>query len=302
VRDRLLILSDGKPGHLNQSIAFAKHLGYDYDVVPVRFRNRAAKALSYLADRLHLSLDQLFHCEAGGGGYKAVVSAGSETYYPNRVIAKQRGIKSVAIMLPQGYRYDFDLIVAQQHDNPPEQKNVISLPINLAYVEPQGLVTAEESRKYVSFIIGGDSKQGRLEPELLRHQLTQIFELFSAYDFWLTTSRRTSEDVEKVLREFDWSWAVYFSEEQVNPIPDFISQSDYLFLTSDSSSMISEAVSSGTAYVEILSSSSQQSAGGKFSMMLDSLLKSGAVHLFAGDTGKANRKINLAVELGKVKL
>ena len=35
---RLLILSDGKPGHVNQSIAYAKYLGYGYDLHPVNLK------------------------------------------------------------------------------------------------------------------------------------------------------------------------------------------------------------------------------------------------------------------------
>ncbi len=36
----ILILSDGKPGHVNQSIAFAELSGANYSIVEVTFRNR----------------------------------------------------------------------------------------------------------------------------------------------------------------------------------------------------------------------------------------------------------------------
>ena len=169
--DRLLILSDGKPGHLNQSIAFARHLGYAYDICSVGFKSWLAKAASYLADRFGLQIEQLVHLDSFAGSFRAVVSAGSETYYANKLLAKRLGAKSVAIMLPQGYRYDFDLIVAQQHDDPPDRPNLISLPINLSYVEPQGLVMPVKGRKYAAVIVGGDSKQGEMDPEVLRKQL-----------------------------------------------------------------------------------------------------------------------------------
>ena len=118
---RLLILSDGKPGHVNQSIAFARHLGCEYDLVPVRFKRRLYKGLSYLADRFGYYSTNLFNAERLSQRYAAVVSAGSETYYANRTLARQLGCKAIAIMLPQGYRLDFDLIVAQQHDEPPHE-------------------------------------------------------------------------------------------------------------------------------------------------------------------------------------
>ena len=294
ISDRLLILSDGKPGHLNQSIAFAKHLGYDYELRRVAFRGRLAKLISYVADRLALHWWWLFSCEKGDGEYFAVVSAGSETYYANRLLAGELGIKSVAIMLPKGYRYDFDLIVAQHHDAPPLRGNIIPLPVNLSYVVPQGLVKPEFGRKYVAVIVGGDSKQGRLVPEQLREQLRQVFALFPGYGLWLTTSRRTSSEVEDMLRDFDWERAVFYSKEPINPIPDFLAQSDYVFLTADSTSMISEAVSYGTACVEVLPASGTAIASGKFGRMVDDLQKQGAVHIFNGEIGSAHGKINLS--------
>ncbi|MDB4470686.1 mitochondrial fission ELM1 family protein [Deltaproteobacteria bacterium] len=293
---RLLILSDGKPGHLNQSIAFARHLGCEYDVLPVAFRSRIAKGFSYFADRLRLRLEFLFTNKPISGSYGAVVSAGSETYYANRVLADKLSIKSIAIMLPKGYRYDFDLIVAQQHDDPPQQRNIISLPINLTYVDPQGLVQPEGGRKYVSVIIGGDSKQGVLEAGPLREQLRKVFELFPEHDFWVTTSRRTSASVEAVLREFSWNRAVYYSQEKINPIPDFLAHCEYVFLTADSTSMISEAVSYGQSCVEILSPA-EEGKGGKFYRMMECLQEAGALRRFDGTLHSANKKIDLSQAL-----
>ena len=36
----------------------------------------------------------------------------------NKAVARRLGIPSVAVMLPRGYRFDFDLIIAQAHDDP----------------------------------------------------------------------------------------------------------------------------------------------------------------------------------------
>lgn len=297
---RLLILSDGKPGHLNQSIAFAKHLDCQYDVCSVRFKNRLCKAVSYLADSLGVRLQWLFQNDPFTGNYRAVVSAGSETYYANRVLAARLGAKSVAIMLPKGYRFDYDLIVAQQHDDPPLQDNIISLPINLTYVEPQGLVVPVEGAKYVSFVIGGDSKQGRLDPQLLREQLKQVFSLFPQHRFWMTTSRRTPAGVEAVLREFEFERAIYYSQEQINPIPDFLQLSEYLFLTADSTSMISEAVSYGSSCVEIFPPAGNLASQGKFGRMLAALQENESLHLFDGHLGAMRRKIDLLAALQKI--
>ena len=43
--NKALILTDGKAGHENQSKAFARALGCDFDLVEVHFRSAFHKAL-----------------------------------------------------------------------------------------------------------------------------------------------------------------------------------------------------------------------------------------------------------------
>ncbi len=50
--DKVLILTDGKAGHENQSKAFARALGCDFDLVEIHFKSAFHKVLSYLFDHL----------------------------------------------------------------------------------------------------------------------------------------------------------------------------------------------------------------------------------------------------------
>ena len=291
---RILILSDGKPGHFNQAIAFARHLGCRYDVVSVALRSRALKWLSYLLDNCGIHRSWLFSATVPEQQYSAVVSAGSGTYYANKTIARQLGCPAVAIMYPQGYRMDFDLIIAQEHDRPPQKSNILTVPVNLCYAEPNGVVIPDREERYIAFIIGGDSSRGRLEAGPLEQQIKRILELFPAHRIWLTTSRRTPVSVDKMLRQFTYARAVFYSEEQVNPIADFLAHSEYVFLTADSSSMISEAVCSGAAAVEVLPLLEGHSERGKLSFLIKRLEQLGSLHVFNGQVGAADRKINQA--------
>ena len=49
---KAIVLTDGKAGHENQSKAFARALGLDFQLVPVKFKSSFHKMLSYLFDRL----------------------------------------------------------------------------------------------------------------------------------------------------------------------------------------------------------------------------------------------------------
>ena len=293
---KLLILSDGKPGHVNQSIAFARLLDLPFVIRQVSFGNRLNKAISYILDRLGLSALSLFKIDGDLPECSIVVSAGSETYYANRVLSRSLGARSVAIMLPQGYRYDFDLIVAQQHDRPPVRDNILTLPVNLSYPEPKGLVCRDGDKPCVSLIIGGSSRHYRMDAAVLEKQIKQIFALFPGADFLATTSRRTPPEVEALVDNGRFRYKVIASRQEVNPIPDFLAISDYVFVTEDSTSMISEAVCFGQANVELLSLMGNGKAN-KIERMIAALEQQGCLHVFDGALGKRDRKIDLQANL-----
>ena len=48
---KAIVLTDGKAGHENQSKAFARALGLDFQLVPVKFKSPFHKMLSYFFDR-----------------------------------------------------------------------------------------------------------------------------------------------------------------------------------------------------------------------------------------------------------
>lgn len=298
---KVLILSDGKPGHVNQSLALARHLGLDYELCRVGFKNRIYKGFSYLFDHLGWYTSSLFSSESVASDYCGIISAGSDTYYANKVLSRRQKCRSVAVMLPRGYRYDFDLILAQKHDRPPMRENIQLLPVNLSFPEPAGIVNVEEGKRYVSLVIGGNSKLFKIERGLLQRQVEQVFSLFPDSDLLVTTSRRTPMEIEDMLKSFPFAQSIYFSSGEGNPIPDFLQISDYVFITEDSSSMISEAVSFGRACIEILPLSGGCSAN-KSSRLIEDLEKQNCLHLFDGKLGKSHSKIHLAEYLDGINL
>ncbi|WP_316346955.1 ELM1/GtrOC1 family putative glycosyltransferase [Desulfuromonas acetoxidans] len=297
----LLILNDGKPGHVNQSLAFAKLLNRDYRLLDVGFKYRTSKGFSYVADRFGFYSPRFFMADIPTDHYDAVVSAGSETYYANRTLSRCLGCKSVAIMMPKSYRLDFDLIVAQQHDNPPAQANIVSVPINLSFSQPQGVVTPVTAERYIALIVGGDSAQQKLDVDLLRQQVEKIMQLFPDHKVWLTTSRRTPVAAEQMLRDYPFTDPIWYSDNPVNPISDYLHGADYVFVTADSSSMISEAVSFGNACVEVLPLSVPMPTRGKFFRLLSRLETMDCLHVFDGSCRSCKKKVDLCFILNKPK-
>ena len=253
---RILIISDGKPGHLNQSIAFCKIKDVSYDILEVKFKSKFHKALSYFFDKLGYYTDFLFtdYKKYYGDFYDAVISAGSGTYYFNKYISKKYNKKAIALMLPKSYNYkDFYYIIAQEHDNPVRQDNILTLPLNLSFPKEKGYVKKIEDKKSLAIIIGGDNDVFDMEHELIKDELDDIFEKYPDYLKYITTSRRTSKEIEKLINEYKFDYKLIYSEEpNINPIGDFIAVCDEFFITTDSTSMLSEVRANSEAKINII--------------------------------------------------
>lgn len=251
---RILIISDGKPGHLNQSIAFCKIKNISYDILEVNFKLKIFKLFSYALDKFERYSDELYkeYKNYNYEFYDAVVSTGSSTYYFNKFISKTHNLKSIALMLPKSYRYDdFDYIIAQKHDKPPKLENIIEVPLNLSYTVPKNIIKSKE--KSIGIIIGGDNNVFVMDVENIKNVLNLIFKSYDGYLKYITTSRRTSKQIEDLLNEYEFDYKLIYSQTpSINPIPDFINLCSELFITIDSTSMLSEAKANSNADISII--------------------------------------------------
>lgn len=291
---KALIFSDGKKGHLNQSIAFCSYIGKDYDIVEVRFKNRFLKILSYLFDRIGLYTMSIFDMSMNprftheDDEFCLAVCAGSSTYYASKVIAKELELKTIAMMLPSGYRYDFDIIFAQTHDNPPKRKNIIEIPANFSYIQPSNIY--KPKKQSIGIVIGGNNSYLQMDKDKLKSQLDFIKEQFKDFEIAITTSPRTPKEIEDFVKSYKFDYEVIYSENPINPIPDFLSYCDIVFITSDSTSMISESISFGEANIVILPLVSKKE--NKFNSFISKLETDGYLHIFNGKIENRNKKID----------
>lgn len=315
---KALIVTDGKPGHENQSRALCEALGLTPEFVRVDYR-AGGKALSYPLDWLRIRWGGLFRAEwegerpmrEGSGTPRAVrlvAGAGSTAYYPVKCLAGRMRCPSVAILTPRGYRLDFDCIVAPEYDRPPSRPNLVPVPVNLCSVDP-GRYTREVAefaarhpweRPAAGFIVGGDNAVSTLDANELEAQIRRARKLLPEHEFWVTTSRRTPPAVDEVIAQFPFDYSLVYSRTpDYNPTPAFVGACDRLFVTSDSASMISEAVCFGSAAVEILLTR-QNRRDNKFLRLIRALEQRGALHVFDGSLGDARVKIDLNEHLHRV--
>jgi hypothetical protein len=298
---KLLIVTDGKAGHENQSKAFCSALGYDYDCVRVSYPTRFHKALSYLADRLGFVLDFPFTIAKTDGYYAAVVCTGSTAFYPGKIAARRRGIPVAAILFPGGYRLsNFDCILAPGFDRPPRLPNIVTLPVNLTSTSASfyeaGVAAFRkrhtQKKPAVAVIVGGPNSFATMTAGAMKRDLDRLFAATDGKERWVTTSRRTPREVEELIDGYPFDYKLIYSRDTFNPIPAFVSLCERLFVTAESTGMISEAVTRGVASVEILMNLSSPTS--KFARFIRNLAQENAVHVFDGSLGSASRKIDLA--------
>jgi len=304
---RILIVSDGKAGHENQSRALCESLGATMAVARVVYASRAAKALSYACDRLGIRSRSLYDITPFEGAFDAVIGTGSSAFYPAKLVARKLKIPVGVILYPRGYRLDnFDCIVAPSFDRPKPAPNLVSIPVNLTHTKPafyeQGvqdfLQRHKPQRPSVGIIVGGPNSFARMDTDSMAREFDRIFAATEGCERWITTSRRTPHAVEDLVDRLPFDYKLVFSRDQFNPIPAFVMLCETLFVTSDSTGMISEAVTRGSSRVEALMNLHRTRS--KFSRFVQDLVAAGAVHVFDGTIGNARTKLDLAPSIRRV--
>ncbi len=224
---RLLVLSDGKAGHVKQSLAVARSLQRHrpdtaVDVIEIRYRHPLARAFalawSWWMPRglgatacLRLALTRASGQALLTRYADLIISCGASTAPANVLWAGANDAKSVAIMNPAPLPPSrFDLVAAPRHDRLPRRANVLRTAG--ALVEPlengrageaRGRLQAHPRRRadlaqlagrpVVAVFIGGDTPDYAMDAAFIDALTAQLRAACEALDGWclVTTSRRT---------------------------------------------------------------------------------------------------------------
>ena len=302
-------MTDGKAGHENQSKAFARALGLDFEIAPVRFRSAFHKALSYLFDKIGVNARWLWEFSSGAGDVPelknvgprpvAVIGTGSGTFYPAKSLARSLGVRCAVVLYPRGYDLkSFDCIMAPSFDNPERLPNVVEIPANLvsndAKFYEDGVAAfrsrhAPGERRAVAVIIGGPNRCSTMTAGWMKERLDEIFSKAGDCEKWVTTSRRTPADVEALVESYPWDYKLVYSRDRFNPIPAFVALASRLYVTAESTGMLSEAATCGDA--EVYALDNLKPGNHKFRRIVETLRLNGYV-----DGG---RKVDLSAEVAR---
>lgn len=233
---RLVILSDGKTGHVKQSEAVAAKfqeiqmqygrpgMEYPTTTLSVRFRSEWRKKLfpwgaffliPWTQGRLGLLkwfFDEETQRTIESVHADFVISAGASLVPLNLCLSRESRAKSIVLMKPSFpfnlFRYDLAVVGAHDSGWIPQESFRTVLTPSTAQTE----VVAECSRKFsaeirnpaqvrVAVFLGGPTRKYEMHPSDVERLLEILDEALAGWgDFVLTTSRRTPEEISRRLK------------------------------------------------------------------------------------------------------
>ncbi|MDP3921187.1 MAG: ELM1/GtrOC1 family putative glycosyltransferase [Candidatus Omnitrophota bacterium] len=233
----VLILSDGRPGHLKQCEAVYLELEKLYqsrgfskedvacETLEMKLKTKAAKKIvfyltylprllgQWLALRcLRSSLDRTRYVELMKKKADVIISPfGQRTIAVNLPLSRQCNAKSVVLMNPRSVIGKFDLAIVHRHSNAKEGKNTILTDGAPNTIERTVLeARARELRGEVGvtadviigLLVGGDYKRYRMSEDKIAALVRQVKGLgeSSGAEFLVSTSLRTPAHIENLLR------------------------------------------------------------------------------------------------------
>ena len=250
------VIADHKIGTKKQCLAIAEGLGlkptikeitplFPWSYLPPQFWwNALARLDTKHGDALTEPWPQVI---IGGGRVAAAPIAHIKKILGNRVL-------TIFVQNPYINLGDFDFVILPKHDNLSAPNviqtdgalhNITDLDLTKAVRAWEPIIPAECHRPLVAVLLGGNSHHHSMTPELMEYYASKLRQLAQRQpmSFLITASRRTPHEA---LLAFKTALGdtPYFLWNGMgdNPYLGFLGLADYILVTNDSISMVSEAV------------------------------------------------------------
>jgi len=228
---QIWIVSDGKPGHLNQSRGLAEAIARQREVViseqPPMSRLQALRLcfsgfLPTLDDKPAL-----------------LIGAGHATHLTLLALRRLYGVPAVVLMQPSIPMGFFDLCLVPEHDQPPSRPNIIPTRGALNRMQP-GAKTPGSG----VVLIGGPSKHFDWDEPRVLEQVESLLAA-GARDWLIGSSRRTPASTEQALAALVGERFVPAANTGPDWLPEQLGRAEVCWVTEDSASMVYEALTAG---------------------------------------------------------
>jgi mitochondrial fission protein ELM1 len=248
---KALLLTQGMHGMVSQVEGLAKALGLNYKHQKIElksFWNLIPPRISPISENL---VKNKFVCDC-----KVIISCGRKSVIPSIALKKRLGneIFNIHIQDPKISFNHFDLIVSPEHDNL-KGENIINTTGAIHYLTKKEIldysqyleIEKDKRRELVAFIIGGPNKYYKYSEKQIHELFNKVKTLFTPDKFKIIVvpSYRTPENILKMaFNTFNDDHHVVKTVDKKAYL-SALAISNYIIVTCDSTSMISEAAITG---------------------------------------------------------
>lgn len=268
------VVTDGRRGMENQALGLAEAVAR---LTPMRILPVQVPRTGDLPDAGPIAPDLWIGC-----GMAAVRAAGvHRKAFPDAAF--------VYVQDPKMAHHRFDLIIPPEHDRM-RGANVFEITGSPNRITAERLADAERAfagqiaalpSPRAAVLIGGDSRHHHVTPQIESELLARLAALRAdGIGLLITTSRRTPEKLVQSLQslfgEDEGTWL--HTGDGPNPYFAFLASADWIFVTEDSTNMLTEAAATGTPVYRLM----LEGKPGKFARLYSALEAIGAVRPFLG--------------------
>ncbi len=258
---KALLLTQGMHGMVSQVEGLAKALGLSYKHQKIElksFWNLIPPKISPISENL---VKNKFVCDC-----KIIISCGRKSVIPSIALKKRLGnqIFNIHIQNPKVSFEHFDLIVSPEHDRL-RGENIINTTGAIHYLTKKDIndnskylgIEKDKRKELVAFIIGGPNKYYNYSEKQIHELFNKVKTLFTPDKFKIIVipSYRTPENILKIaFNAFSINHHVVKNIDKKAYL-SALAISNYIVVTCDSTSMISEAAMTGKpVYIAMMKS------------------------------------------------
>ena len=258
---KALLLTQGMHGMVSQVEGLAKALGLSYKHQKIElksFWNLIPPKISPISENL---VKNKFVCDC-----KVIISCGRKSVIPSIALKKRLGnqIFNIHIQDPKVSFEHFDLIVSPEHDRL-RGENRINTTGAIHYLTKKEIndnskylgIEKDKRKELVAFIIGGPNKYYNYSEKQIHELFNKVKTLFTPDKFKIIVipSYRTPENILKIaFNTFSINHHVVKNIDKKAYL-SALAISNYIVVTCDSTSMISEAAMTGKpVYIAMMKS------------------------------------------------
>ncbi len=241
------VLTEGMAGTENQCIAVAEALGVLLDVKRISLKQPWKVLSPYFGFEQSWS----FSPALSGPWPDLLIASGRKSIAASRYIKKMSGGKTFTVQIqdPRVNPLQFDLVAVPAHD-PTRGDNVVvtdASPNRITNIQLQESLKDFPqldvmSAPRVAVLIGGSSKAYRMDERVTKRLAAQLGALDA--QLMVTSSRRTGAQNEAILRSVLPN-AYFYDGAGPNPYFAMLGAADFILVTADSASMLSDACTTG---------------------------------------------------------